>query len=165
VGVVWRSAAQRHEAASPVDVLACDLNGAQKGGFLSRVKLQDTSQGAQGAWNGRLEFLSAMKINRGDMYAVAISIVATGVGMGLVEYGGWGPCGPASLTAKIGGYLSLMPFMILCACIPEYERVLNNYPPIVNFIVIASLNIITWLAVMRLILMLWHKFRKPAKPT
>ena len=37
----------------------------------------------------------------------------SGIGFALCELGGWGPCGPASIPAHIGGFLSVYHLMAL----------------------------------------------------
>jgi hypothetical protein len=50
-------------------------------------------------------------------------ICITGIGLVLVGCGGWGPCGPASTIAYVGGVLSVLHVTFLCTWFPSLDAV------------------------------------------
>jgi hypothetical protein len=47
-----------------------------------------------------------------------IGLTMSGLGLGLVQIGGYGPCGPASTLATVGSVLGYWHFVGLCILIP-----------------------------------------------
>lgn len=74
--------------------------------------------------------------------SLLIGLLLTGIGIGLVALGGWGPCGPASPVAAIGGYLCIEHISLWAAIIPGFEEGLAvlHIPDLVSLVLIPSLD-------------------------
>ncbi len=85
--------------------------------------------------------------------SVLIGFAITGIGIGLMLIGGWGPCGPASWIAEIGGYLNLDHVTLWCVCFPGIEKVrpeilLLLFVPAVDWSVLTFvvLSFVVWIS-------------------
>ncbi len=85
-------------------------------------------------------------------------IGVSGTGFLLVEIGGWGPCGPASTLAQVGGVLGLYHFICLCTWFPALEHLLASVDSAaLNAVMIISVPAVTWFLVTFGLLSLWQK--------
>ena len=79
-----------------------------------------------------------------------IGLAISGVGLGLVQVGGYGPCGPASTLATIGSLMGYWHVVGLCILIPPLDEWLSTgiQPQwlcgAVNCAVIVMVPTITW---------------------
>lgn len=65
-----------------------------------------------------------------------------GLGIGLVSLGGWGPCGPGSMTAVVGGYLSIGHLIFWESILPGFEDSLRHlhFPDIVSVALVPAID-------------------------
>lgn len=67
-----------------------------------------------------------MTLRKKLMIACAIGLAISGSGIGLIALGGWGPCGPASTPAAIGGWLTVAQVDWLCQLVPGLDAFVGS---------------------------------------
>ena len=89
------------------------------------------------------------------MVASLVGVGMSGVGAGLVALGGWGPCGPGSVVATVGGCLNMAHVAWLLALFPGLEPLAGRlhadwvlvlvWPAVVwSVLAFAALTLWTW---------------------
>ena len=99
-----------------------------------------------------------MNFAKKAIFSVVFGVIITGIGIGFMEQGGVGPCGPSSGIATIGYEMTiglLMPLLWLIP--PHFERYVTWLPVIVIITVIPTLF---WSLVMFAVLSVWSKLRQ-----
>ena len=98
-----------------------------------------------------------MGLRKRVIIAAVTGIAISGFGIGLVALGGWGPCGPASTFAAIGGWLTIAHVEWLSRLIPGLERFLGKLHAELLFLILWPT--LLWATVAFCILSLWKIFR------
>ena len=78
----------------------------------------------------------------------------------MVELGGWGPCGPASTVAAIGGWLSIEHAVWLSQLVPGLEGLVSRMHADLPFFVVWPGLI--WSGVAFGVLTVWQRVRQHA---
>ena len=99
-----------------------------------------------------------MSLRKRALIAVASGLGISGSGLGLMGLGGWGPCGPASWVAAIGGWLSMCSCIWLAGLVPGLEAFVGRMHADLVFLVLWPAFI--WSLGVFVALSLWPKFRR-----
>ena len=88
----------------------------------------------------------------------------SGIGFALCELGGWGPCGPASIPAHIGGFLSVYHLMALCTWFPALETwLIGADSAVLNVSLLLGAPTVTWSLVLMVVVFVATKLRRPPR--
>ena len=91
--------------------------------------------------------------------AAIVGICLAALGWVLISLGGWGPCGPASTTAEVGGWLCFYHAVLVCTWLPGLELWLVQVG--VASFVLSLLPAFDWTVIAFLALTLAAKLWKP----
>jgi len=87
-------------------------------------------------------------------------LVISGAGLCMVALGGWGPCGPASPVAALGGWLSLKHAIWLSKLVPGLEDIVGRlHGDLLFFLLWPAL---LWSVAAFVALSCWERFKHPA---
>ena len=95
-----------------------------------------------------------MKLRKRVLLSLVVGVAVTATGIGLVALGGWGPCGPSSRIAAIGG--------VLCIDLVAWLELHAMWLPMRLLPDLATLLIwptLVWSAVIFAVLTLWGWLR------
>jgi hypothetical protein len=87
-----------------------------------------------------------------------IGIGLSACGAGLVALGGWGPCGPASTVASVGGYLTIIHAVWAFALFPDLEPLAGRWVP--DWVLVLVWPAIVWSVLAFFGLLLWRWLRR-----
>lgn len=98
-----------------------------------------------------------MTIWKKTVISAITGVVVSGMGFLLVTLGGWGPCGPASTVAYIGGLLCFNPYISLCTWFPAIENLRVSFDSVVfNIAILILIPATCWSLLTFAILSLWQ---------
>ena len=99
-----------------------------------------------------------MTVRKRAFFSAVTGLVLSGMGFLLVAIGGWGPCGPASTTAYIGGILGYGHCVYLCTWFPKLDSLFSGVDSVAfNVAVIILVPAMDWLLVTFGLLTVWQK--------
>jgi hypothetical protein len=87
--------------------------------------------------------------------SIGIGVIISGLGLFLIQIGGWGPCGPASTLAFIGGVLNMFHVIYYSTVFGE----LSTERPIINLTILFIIPAFDW-AILSYIIMTAINFIK-----
>jgi hypothetical protein len=85
-------------------------------------------------------------------------LVTSGIGIGMVALGGWGPCGPASTLSTVGGWLTIEHALWLSRLVPGIESAVARMHADFPFLLIWPA--LLWSAVAFGALTFWQRVRQ-----
>jgi hypothetical protein len=88
----------------------------------------------------------------------------SGLGLGLCYAGGWGPCGPASTVAHVGGILCVYHLTPPCEWFPALNRwLIDGQSGVLNVAVLLAVPTMTWTSVLVMLVFVATKLRRPRR--
>jgi len=99
-----------------------------------------------------------MSVRKTTIVSCLIGIAMSATGAGLVTLGGWGPCGPASVLAQIGGCLSMVHVTWLLALFPGLEPLTGRFIP--EWVLVLVWPAVVWSVLAFGTLVFWNWVRK-----
>lgn len=99
-----------------------------------------------------------MSLLKAITLACMIGVGISGAGAGLMTLGGWGPCGPASGIAAIGGFLNMVHVDWLLALFPGLEPLTGRMIP--DWVLVLVWPALVWSVLAFLVLAFWRWVRK-----
>lgn len=99
-----------------------------------------------------------MTLRKRIMVAGIAGLGTSGIGIGMVALGGWGPCGPASTVAAVGGWLTIEHVIWLSRLFPGLEAAVGRMHADLLFLVIWPA--LFWSGVAFGLLTVWQRLRQ-----
>ena len=99
-----------------------------------------------------------MKLRRVATISCLIGFGLSAAGAGLIALGGWGPCGPASTVAAIGGGLTVIHIVWLFALFPDLEPLAGRWAP--DWVLLLGWPSVVWSLLAFSVLAAWRWFKK-----
>ncbi len=99
-----------------------------------------------------------MSLLKSATVACLIGIAISAIGAGLMTLGGWGPCGPASAVAAVGGCLNMAHVDWLLALFPALEPLTGRLIP--DWVLVLVWPAVVWSVLAFLALRFWKWVRK-----
>ena len=99
-----------------------------------------------------------MNLRKTVIVSSATGIGISALGAGLVALGGWGPCGPGSVVATVGGCLNMAHVAWLLALFPGLEAVAGRHHA--DWVLVLVWPAIVWSLLAIAALALWKWLRK-----
>ena len=99
-----------------------------------------------------------MNLRKRIVVAGIAGLATSGIGIGMVALGGWGPCGPASTVAAIGDWLTIEHSIRLSRLVPGLEATVGRTHADLPFLVIWPA--VLWSGVAFGALTVWQRLRQ-----
>ena len=100
-----------------------------------------------------------MTLRKRIVVAGIAGLGTSGIGIGLIALGGWGPCGPASTVAAIGGWLTMDHVDWLLRLVPGLDAAVGRMHADLPFLVLWPA--LLWSALAFGLLTAWQRIRRP----
>jgi hypothetical protein len=99
-----------------------------------------------------------MSLRKSIMIACLIGLGISGAGAGLVALGGWGPCGPGSIVATVGGCLNMAHVAWLLMLFPGLDALAGRHHA--DWVLVLVWPAVVWSALTFIALTFWKWLKK-----